>query len=153
MGSARRSKRTELEAYLDEARPALVTEALWAELLARFAPVSEGYLRRLLRRSGVAMAPLVEGVRQDSFEELERTLLALGGEYAAATEAANSPRARACRRLVIETKNHARFAIRRGRDAEAKREMALWTLTWLENPGVFPVWVEMRKRATSLPPS
>jgi hypothetical protein len=25
----------------------------------------------------------------------------------------------------------------------------LWLLTWLENPGVFPTWLELRKKATA----
>jgi len=29
----------------------------------------------------------------------------------------------------------------------AKEEMVLWMLTWLENPGVFATWLELRKRA------
>lgn len=149
MDSARRSKRTELIAHLERSRPAVVTEAEWAALLERFAPISEGYLRRLLRRSGVAMAPLVEGVRQDSFEELERSLRALGQEYAAAVAAGDGARARACRRPAIEAKNHARWAVRRGADRETKEEMILWLLTWLENPGVFPAWVELRKKRLS----
>lgn len=123
-----------------------MTEAEWAALLERFAPISEGYLRRLLRQSGVAMAPLVEGVRQDSLEELERSLRALGEEYAAAVAAGDVARARACRRPAIEAKNHARWALRRGADRAVKDEMILWLLTWLENPAVFPVWVETRKR-------
>lgn len=93
------------------------------------------------------MAPLVEGVRQDSFEELERTLRALGEEYAAASAAGDAVRARACRRPAIEAKNHARWALGRGADPAAKEETILWLLTWLENPAVFPAWVELRKRA------
>lgn len=109
------------------------------------APVSEAYLRRLLRESGAPLAPVVAGVRQGSLPELERSLLDLGEEYARAREAGDKARERLCRRLVIEAKDHARWALRRGR-AE-KEEMILWMLTWLENPGVFPAWVELRKKA------
>ena len=96
------------------------------------------------------MAPLVAGVRQDSFEELERSLLALGEEYAAAVAAGDAARARACRRPAIEAKNHARWALRRAASPEAKQETILWLLTWLENPCVFPAWVALRKKAAGL---
>ena len=98
----------------------------------------------MLRQSGVPLAPLVEGVRQDSFEDLERTLLALEREYAAADE----PRRTACRREVIAAKDRARWALRRLPEAdprrELKQEMSLWMLTWLENPGVFSAWITLR---------
>jgi hypothetical protein len=74
---------------------------------------------------------LVEGVRQSSLEELERTLLAL-----LACDRA------AARRLVIEAKDHARLAQRRGAD---KEEMIRWMLTWLETAEAFPVWLRLRK--------
>ncbi len=109
--------------------------------------MSETYLRRLLRSTGVPLAPLVEGVRQETFEELERTLLALSREYA---EAAGGPRARACRQAVIAAKDHARFVLRNPKTTPEKRaqkqEMLLWMLTWLENPAVFPCWLRLRKR-------
>ncbi|HOQ47194.1 MAG TPA: hypothetical protein PLA43_19130 [Bryobacteraceae bacterium] len=145
MASARRSKRTELNAYLEEKRPEKITEAEWAELLTRLAPVSESYLRRLLRESGVPLVPVVAGVRQGSLAELERSLLELGEEYARAREAGDKARERLCRCLVIEAKDHARWALRRGRTE--KEEMILWMLTWLENPGIFPAWVKLRKNA------
>ena len=63
-------------------------------------PISDGYLRRLLRASGTALHPLVEGVRQEDFAGLERTLLALLGEER-----------RAARTLIIEAKQHARWAV------------------------------------------
>jgi hypothetical protein len=95
------------------------------------------------------MAPLVEGVRQDSLAALEGSLLSLGEEYARAQQAGDRERARTCRRLVIQAKDHARWALRRGH--AGKEEMILWMLTWLENPGVFPAWVELRKKLVAEP--
>jgi hypothetical protein len=107
--------------------------------------LSESALRRLLIELNASMSPLVEGIRQDSFDELERTLLALLGEY----QAAERERAQACRRRVITAKDHARFALARleGPAKTDREEMILWMLTWLENPGVFPQWLALRKRA------
>jgi hypothetical protein len=93
----------------------------------------------------------VEGVRQESLEDLKRSLLAIGEEYAKAYGAGDRARMRLCRRTVIQAKDHARWALRRGR-AE-KEEMILWMLTWLENPGVFPDWVELRKARLAEPQS
>jgi hypothetical protein len=123
----------------------MVTEAEQAELRARLAPISDSYLRRLLRATGWPLAPLVAGVRQESLEELERSLRELGEVYAQATQAGDAVRARLVRRLVIDAKDHARWALRRGHPE--KEETILWLLTWLENPGVFPAWVGLRKSA------
>jgi hypothetical protein len=139
-----------LRACLDARRPDRITEADFAELLSALAPIGEGYLRRLLRDTGIPLAPLAGGIRQDSFEELERTLIEMGNEYGAAREAGNAPRARACRRLVIEAKDHARLSLRSPKltpeRRAAKQEMLLWMLTWLENPGVFSMWLVLRKK-------
>jgi hypothetical protein len=136
---------------LAQARPERVGEAQWRDLRERLAPISDSYLRRLLRATGLPLAPLVEGVRQDSLEELERTLLALEREYLAAVRAGEHERAGACRHAVIEAKDHARLALRNPKTdpakAARKREMILWMLTWLENPGVFPAWLALRKSA------
>jgi len=103
-----------------------------------------------LRETGIPLAPLVCGIRQDSFENLERTLLDMEREYADATAWGDVPRARACRRAAIVAKDHARFALRSPRltaaERAAKEEMVLWLLTWLENPGVFATWLELRKK-------
>jgi len=94
----------------------------------------------------------VEGVRQDSFEELERTLMAIDREYAQAWAAGGRERARACRRLVILAKDHARWALRNPKTPPEKKagkeEMILWMLTWLENPGAFATWLGLRKAST-----
>jgi hypothetical protein len=112
-------------------------------LLSLLAPVSESYLRRLLRDSGVPLAPLVEGVRQESFDTLESSLLRLLAEY----EPGDAARRTRVRSVVIAAKDHARLAGRiEGKRAE-KEEMVLWMLTWLENPPVFPEWVRLRRAA------
>lgn len=96
------------------------------------------------------LAPLVGGIRQDSLAELERTLLDMEREYSAALAAGDRTRARQCRDLVIEAKNHARWALRSPKltpERKAlKEEMILWMLTWLENPPAFPAWLALRKR-------
>ena len=108
------------------------------------APVSEGYLRGLLRDLSAPMEPLVGGVDQSSFETLEASLLALLEVY----ESGAGP---ACRKLVIQAKDHARWASARAKEEIRrleKREMTEWMRVWLANPGIFPAWARMRKRAT-----
>lgn len=118
----------------------------WAALKATLAPVTDSYLRKLLRESGARLAPLIEGVRQSDFNELERTLAALAELYAAGDRATT----RECRRVVIEARQHARWAARRaGSDAarrQTKEEMMRWMLVWLENPAVFPAWASLRRK-------
>jgi hypothetical protein len=127
------SKRTELVRWLEAYRPEIVGVAEVEALQAALAPISPGYLRKLLRASGVPLHPLVEGVRQEDLESLERSLLALLGEDR-----------RAARTLIIEAKDHAKWASKKHPE---KAEMILWMVTWLENPGIFPEWLAIRKHA------
>ena len=59
------------------------------------------------------------------------------------TAAGHRERARYCRRQVIAAKDRAKFLA--GKHPHEKEEMAQWMLVWLENPEVFPAWVEARK--------
>lgn len=132
---------------MERTRPERIGEPEWEALLRQLAPISESYLRRLLRdlskQSGVPLAPLIEGVRQESFDALEASLLNLLAEY----ESGDAPRRMRVRKAVIEAKDHARLAARNPEHAEQKNEMILWMLTWLENPPVFPQWVRLRRAA------
>jgi hypothetical protein len=119
-----------------------VGEAEFRQLLAELAPVPEQELRRLLRASGLPLSPLVEGVRQGSLADLERTLGALTAEYRHAA----ADRRRVIRRLVITARDHARLAAKRTEAAPLKQEAILWMNTWLENPEAFPLWVVLRKQ-------
>ncbi len=141
------AKKRELARWFEETKPERIGEAEWEMLVRLLAPVSESYLRRLVRDlsrdSGVPLAPLIEGVRQESFEALESSLLKLLAEY----EAGDAARRSRIRKTVIEAKDHARLAARSPEKAEQKQEMILWMLTWLENPAVFPQWVSLRLAA------
>jgi hypothetical protein len=107
----------------------LVDHAQWEHLRATLAPISDSYLRHLLRDSGVPLTAEVEGIRQENFAELERTLLAA---------TARAP--------VLEAKRHAELARRSPNvDRAVKTEMIEWMRVWLETPDAFPVWVKLRK--------
>jgi len=137
-----KGKSAELARWLEEHRPAQIGEAEFALLGADLAPVAESYLRRLVRECGVPLHPMVEGVRQGTFAELEASLLRLLAEY----ESGDPPRRMAVRRLVITAKEHARLAARNPVKRPDKEEMILWLTTWLENPPVFREWVGIRRR-------
>jgi hypothetical protein len=163
--SKARSKtvKQQLREYLAAERPQAITGAVWKDLLARLAPVSESYLRNLLwdmlrdmpRDTGAAgEVPFAQpwaGIRQHSFEELEQSLREMLAAYEAACQAGDGAGVRYCRRQVIAAKDRARFQARSPKATadkkEQKEEMAAWMLIWLETPEVFPVWVEARKRA------
>jgi formamidopyrimidine-DNA glycosylase len=144
-----------LAEYLAERRPAAITEAVWRVLLETLAPVSEGYLRELLWASGLPFDQPWAGVRQHTLEELEESLRALGRVYAEAMETGGRARARYCRRQVLAARSRAKFLAANPRTSPEKKalksEMAQWMLVWLENPEVFPAWVEARKRAMGTP--
>ena len=150
MASRDRPVKQRLREYLAAEQPPAITEAVWQDLTQRLAPVSESYLRDLLRATGLPFEQLYAGIRQHTWEELERSLRSMQQVYAEAMAGGNRERARYCRRQVIAAKDRARFAVRNPRTVpekqEQKEEMAQWMLVWLDNPEVFPAWVEARKR-------
>jgi hypothetical protein len=139
-----------LREYLAAQPPAAITEAVWKELLALLAPVSESYLRELLRETALPFEQPFAGIRQRTLEELEQSLREMLQVYAEAMAGGNRDRARYSRRQVIGAKDRARFVARDRRTPAEKKalkeEMVEWMLVWLENPAVFPAWVEARKR-------
>jgi hypothetical protein len=141
--SANKSLKQQFREYLAAEQPARITESVWRGLLARLAPVSESYLRELLRDTGLPFDQPYAGIRQHTFEDLEASLREMLEVYGAANDAGDRERARYCRRQVIAAKDQAKFLVKRN---PAKEEMAQWMLVWLENPEVFPAWVEARKK-------
>jgi len=136
--------------FLAAEHPTAITEAVWQGLLMRLAPVSESYLRDLLRQTGLPFEQPYAGVRQHTFEELEQSLRELQHVYAESMSTGNRDRARYARRQVIAAKDRARFLAANPRTPPEKQaqkeEMLQWMLVWLENPDVFPAWVDARKR-------
>jgi hypothetical protein len=137
----RKGKSAELARWLEEQRPDRIGEAEFAQLRDALAPISQSYLRKLLRECDVPLHPMVEGVRQATFDDLEVSLLRLFEEY----RKSDADRRMAVRRLVITAKDHARLAARSPQKREEKQEMDLWLTTWLENPPVFEEWVRIRR--------
>jgi hypothetical protein len=137
--------------HLNQFRDSAFDVENFEALRREFPDSSESYLRKLVRElaetNSIKLSPLVEGVRQNSFEALERTLLALAAEY----ERAESDVRRELRELVIDAKDHAKFSMRSAEAARvaSKQEMLLWMLTWLDNPSLFPTWLALRKQAAT----
>jgi hypothetical protein len=152
VGSSGKSVKQRLREFLAAEQPPSITEAVWQELLRRMAPVSESYLRDLLRETELPFEQPYAGIRQHTWEELEQSLREMQATYAEAIAAGNRERARYCRRQVIAAKDRARFLARNPRlpseKREQKEEMAQWMMVWLENPEVFPAWAEARKRVS-----
>jgi len=148
--SASKSVRQRLREYLAAAQPPAITEGVWFDLLRHLAPVSESYLRELIRGTELSFEQPFAGIRQHTLDELEQSLLEMLQVYSVAVATGNRERARYCRRQVIGAKDRARFlANNAGTPAEKrqlKEEMVQWLLVWLENPEVFPSWAEARKQ-------
>lgn len=141
MATTGQSKREKLRAYVEARPPGPVGGEEWGRIREVLAPVSDGYLRDLLRELGVPLEPLVAGVDQTSFDTLEASLAALLDLY----QRGSAP---AARRLVLQAKDHARWASVRAKDESrrtVKREMVEWMRVWLENPAVFPAWARLRR--------
>ena len=102
----------------------------------------ETHLRDLLRGSGMPFDQPYAGIRQHTLEELEESLREMLEVYARAVATGDRVRARYCRRVVIAAKERAKFLAKK---QPHKEEMVQWMLVWLENPEVFPAWVNARK--------
>jgi hypothetical protein len=141
----RSTKRAELERWIGEHAIARIGESEFMQLSTLLAPISESYLRTLVRSSGVPLDPMVEGVRQGNLDELETSLLRMLTEY----ERRDAVGQRAVRRLVITAKDHAKLAARSPKATAEKRaekeEAILWLTIWLENPPLFADWVRVRR--------
>ena len=135
------SVKQRLREILAREQPPAITGAVWRDLLARLAPVSESYLRDLLRDTGMPFDQPWAGIRQHTLEELEESLRHMLEVY----RTSDRDLARHCRRQVIAAKDRAKYLSKKKPE---KEEMVQWMLVWLENPEVFPVWVEARKKAT-----
>jgi len=129
------TKRAKLAEWLDRQQPSLIGLEEFGRLREELQPISESYLRKLLRDSRRPLAPIVEGVRQSNMGELELSLLALLAEY----ESGGTAHRMAVRSLVITAKDHAKW--------RGKEENVLWLTTWLENPPLFPAWARLRRCA------
>ena len=147
------STKQRLQEFLAAGRITAIGEAEWQAALSTLAPISESYLRDLLRQTDLPFAQPYAGIRQKSFADLERDLREMLPIYAEAMRVGDRKRARYCRRQVIAAKDRARFLGRSPKASPEKKaqkdEMAQWMLVWLENPEVFPAWVEIRKRYSS----
>jgi hypothetical protein len=145
-----KSVKQKLRECLAAEAPPSITEAVWRDLLRRLAPVSESYLRDLLRETGLPFDQPYAGIRQHTFEELDHSLREMRQVYAESAAAGQRERARYCRRQVIAARDRAKFTAANPRTSPEKRaekeEMAQWMLVWLENPEVFPAWADARKR-------
>ncbi len=136
-----KGKAAELARWIVERHPARIGETELAELARALAPISESYLRKLVRESGVPLDPTVAGVRQANFDELEESLRLLLDEYTRG----GAKRQASVRKVVITAKDHARLAARNPARRAEKEEVILWLTTWLENPPLFPAWAAIRR--------
>ncbi len=112
-------------------------------LLMNVTQASATYLRKLLRETRTPLHPLVEGVRQDTPENLVLTLNRLSELY---TEQPRETRA-----AVLDARDHAHFALRRAPRDLWRNKVTLHLNNWLENPGIYPIWVTLRPVPKSLP--
>jgi len=128
------SKKQRILAWLADREWDRVTEARAGEISQAFPDCSDDTRRAALLESGVWLTPLIQGVVQDSYQRLQLI-----------------------RSIVIQAKDHTELAAHNPKTHDLKRavklEMALWLRTWLENPPLFPAWVELRRRETSGVPS
>jgi hypothetical protein len=118
-----------------------IGEKEWGELRSALSDISE----MTLRASGIRINAPWRGVAAHSIDDLECSLRELSQVYDTRPDLR-----RYCRDQVIAAKDRARWATRNLKSSESKRgmkaEMVVWMLVWLDDPAIFPTWVQLRKQ-------
>lgn len=101
----------------------------------------------------VLMARLREALRFSTFEEAAGSIHCIHALYLQCLEECDSAGAELCRRRLREGKRRSGMLSRNPRLNPEKRarqtEISLWFLMWLENPAIFPEWLELRRQTAS----
>jgi hypothetical protein len=163
--AARASIRGLIAEFLESRQPERIGPAEWDALLA-FVAKEIGDARRV--RPRYVLDVLHEGptevdrslgglpvdlrgrVHTGDAEAAAASLLAMSGEYGLAGDAV---RAEDVRRAVRQAKDRLRLTLQRKNLKQdtrvGKQELLGWFLVWLENPLVFPAWLEVRRKVLS----
>ena len=166
----RNSIRGLIHEFLEERKPARIGPAEWDALLSHVIRaigdarrVSPRYVLDILHETDVEIDRSLGGIPPDlrgrvhagTPQAAAESLLAMSGEYARARAAKDAVRAEDVRRAVRQAKDRLRLTLRRKnlRDEtrSEKQELVDWFLVWLENPGVFPAWIEAKLGRSSDP--
>jgi hypothetical protein len=119
----------------------VIGEDEWREIRSTLGDISE----TTLRTSGIPIAAPWSGVKQHSIDDLEASLRELTHVYESRPDLR-----RYCRDQVIAAKDRARWSSRSPKVEESRRrmkaEMVEWMLVWLDDPAIFPAWVQLRRR-------
>ena len=100
-----KSRKQALREFLAAGRITAIGAAEWQAALRTLAPISESYLRDLLRETGLAFAQPYAGIRQKSFADLEHDLREMLAIYAEAMRAGDRQRARRAARAVTRMRS------------------------------------------------
>jgi hypothetical protein len=119
----------------------VIGENEWRELRSAVGDISE----TTLRSSGIPIAAPWSGVARHSIDELEASLRDFSHIYESRPDLR-----RYCRDQVIAAKDRARWAARSAKVDESRRrmkaEMVEWMLVWLDDPAIFPAWIQLRRQ-------
>lgn len=99
---------------------------------------------------------LAERVRTRSLAEAADSLEEMAAIYSQAREAGDAIAQADCRRAVMRGKERVKLTLGRKNlsveKREEKREILAWYLSWLENPGLFPDWLAVRRAGSAAGP-
>ena len=155
--TSRQLRRAAIAAFVERKRWNVVDVAAWNELRQAFGTVTENTLRHDLLDSGLALDPLVEGVRFDTIEDLARSLTGLADRHLRTMETSPGESMSLARKRVLEARRKAETVLGNPRVAPEKRaameEKFLWLRTWLENPALFVAWAPLRLQKVRNPTS
>ena len=129
------TKRARVRQFCIERGWETIGEAEWNQLRAAVPDISESTIRA---GAGLPVGQPWLGVVQHSPDELENSLRDLGVVYETRPDLR-----RYCRDQVIAAKERARRLVA---TKPWKADMVEWMLVWLDDPAMFPAWIQVRRR-------
>jgi hypothetical protein len=160
----RRSIRGLIRQFLEERRPDRIGRVEWDAIVLQITreigdarKVHPRYVLDVLHETDLEVDRSLGGLPLDlrgrvhsrDAEAAAESLLAMSTEYAQARAAGDALRAEDVRRAVRQAKDRLRLIVRRRNLREEtraeKQELLEWFLVWLENPSIFPPWLEVRR--------
>ena len=159
----RTSVKSLIEAWLETERPVRIGPdeftRLQREISARLGPnrrLAPRYLIEVLllmevdRAVGGIPVDLRGRVGFSDERETRTSLLEMAAEHVAAQQAGREGRMQDCRQAVLLAKDRLKVILANKNLDEQKRrdkeEFLNWFIVWLENPSVFPEWLELRRK-------
>jgi len=149
-GAARPSRKSLVLDYLRIHHPPEVTPEVLRDI-RRHTSASQRYILDLAEQAGVPVSRELGGIPLDLAARLHLHDLTSAEAFLRDLHQDYASRPDDCRRTVLRARRRLESMLRRPGLSPEKRaekeEILSWVRVWLEAPGLFPAWLDLRHRA------